>query len=163
MLPGVGGLKKTVVVTIIASLVIISDYITKQAIVQKVSLYERISVLPFLNIVHVENKGAAFGMFAGLGNHLFIGIGVLALLFIVFYLVKAPVGMETYGMALVFGGAAGNLIDRLTIGKVIDFIDIYINDWHWPAFNIADSALTVGISIFIIANVMAAQHQKEKT
>jgi signal peptidase II len=76
------------------------------------------------------------------------------------YLLKLPVGLELYSLSLVLGGAAGNLLDRIIFGKVIDFIDIYVNDWHWPAFNVADSALTVGITLFIISNLF---HRKRPT
>ncbi len=139
-----------------------ADVITKEIIVSRVSLYERISVLPFLNIVHVQNKGAAFGIFAGLGNKYFIGIALIAIIFIVIYVIKAPKGLETYALSLVLGGATGNFIDRVRIGKVTDFIDVFVNNWHWPAFNVADSALTVGISLFIISSLFAGSRVKDK-
>jgi signal peptidase II len=116
-------------------------------------LYDHIDVLPFLRIVHVENKGAAFGMFAQFGNNIFILISVCAIICILIYLIKLPVGVELYSMSLIMGGAVGNLIDRFKTGKVIDFIDIFVGGWHWPAFNVADSALTVGITLFIIASL----------
>ena len=156
------GLSKGWITAIISALVIVADIITKEIIISSVSLYERISVLPFLNIVHVQNKGAAFGVFAGLGNKYFIGIAIIAIIFIVVYLMKAPKGLETYALSLVLGGATGNFIDRVRIGKVTDFIDVFVNDWHWPAFNIADSALTVGISLFILSSFMTGRSVKDK-
>ena len=68
--------------------------------------------------------------------------------------------MEIISLSLVLGGAVGNLIDRIRIGKVTDFIDFYINNWHWPSFNIADSALTVGIILFLWANIFGSGHTK---
>ena len=156
------GLGKGGIAIIISALVIMADIITKEMIVSSVSLYERINVLPFLNIVHVQNKGAAFGVFAGLGNNIFIGIAIIAIIFIVVYLMKAPKGLETYALSLVLGGAIGNFVDRVRIGKVTDFIDVYVNDWHWPSFNVADSALTVGIALFIISSFMAGRNVKDK-
>ena len=129
------------------------DYVTKRIILDKLALYDSISVLPFLNIVYVENKGAAFGMFANLGNTFFIVISVIALLTILFYMTKIPKGLELFAISLIFGGAVGNLLDRILLGKVIDFIDVFVGTWHWPAFNVADSALTVGITLFIIATL----------
>ena len=144
-------MKKSTLIALSSTLVMVSDYITKRLIVDKLALYDSIPVLPFLNIVYVENKGAAFGMFASLGNHFFITLSFVVLASILFYMSKIPKGLELFAVSLIFGGAVGNLIDRLMLGKVIDFIDFYVGTWHWPAFNVADSALTVGIVLFILA------------
>lgn len=130
------------------------DYLTKRLVISKLDLYDNIAVLPFLNIVYVENKGAAFGMFAGMGNGFFIAVAIAAMAVILFYMSKLPKGLELFSISLIFGGAAGNLIDRIMLGRVIDFIDLYLGEWHWPAFNVADSALTVGIVLFIIATFL---------
>jgi signal peptidase II len=119
--------------------------------------YDHINVFPFLRIVHIENKGAAFGLFSQFGNNIFILISICAIICIVVYIIKLPTGMELYSMSLIMGGAAGNLIDRVRSGKVIDFIDLYFNGWHWPAFNVADSALTVGIILFIVTTLSHAK------
>ena len=146
-------MKKSVLITLVPTLVMVLDYVTKRIIVAKLAPYESISVFPFLNIVYVENKGAAFGMFASLGNSFFIAISVIALVSILFYMSKIPKGLELFSISLIFGGAVGNLIDRVLLGKVIDFIDVFVGTWHWPAFNVADSALTVGIILFIISTL----------
>jgi signal peptidase II len=138
----------------VSTLVMVLDFVTKRIIVAKLAPYESIRALPFLNIVYVENKGAAFGMFANLGNNFFMAISVIALVAILFYMSKIPKGLELFAISLIFGGAVGNLIDRIMLGKVIDFIDVYVGTWHWPAFNVADSALTVGIILFIISTLM---------
>lgn len=158
---GANPLKKNGIIALISSLVLAFDYITKRVIVNKVVPYEHIDVLPFLRIVHVENKGAAFGMFSALGNDVFIMISLLAVFFIIYYLSRIQKGLELYALSLILGGAAGNLLDRIRIGKVIDFIDVFVGKWHWPAFNVADSALTVGITMFIWANFKYLSHEKK--
>ncbi|UCH80642.1 MAG: signal peptidase II [Nitrospiraceae bacterium] len=153
-------MKKNILIPVITILVIILDVITKVIIVNKVAPHDIIRVLPFMNIVHIENKGAAFGLFADLGNVFFVIISVIAILFILYYLKSVQRKTEITALSLVLGGAIGNLIDRIRIGKVTDFIDIYVNTWHWPSFNIADSALTVGIILFLWANVFGSGHIK---
>ena len=158
MLQGVNRLKKGFLIPVIAILVIILDIITKAIIVNKVAYHEIIRVLPFINIVHIENRGAAFGLFAGLGNIFFIVVSIIAILFILYYLKAVQKRMEIISLSLVLGGAVGNLIDRIRIGKVTDFIDFYVNNWHWPSFNVADSALTAGIILFLWANIFGSDH-----
>ncbi|MBI4849037.1 MAG: signal peptidase II [Nitrospirae bacterium] len=144
-------------IAIIASLVAITDYITKKAVVAKLTLFDKIDVLPFLRIVHVENKGAAFGLFANLGNNIFMAISVIAIIAILVYVSRFAKGSEVFSFSLILGGAIGNLLDRIATGKVVDFIDVYINKWHWPAFNVADSALTVGIILFIWSSLRSGK------
>jgi signal peptidase II len=146
-------LKKQSFAPLIASLVVISDFITKRMILKWVTPYESIDILPFINIVHVKNEGAAFGMFSSLGNSIFVIISFVAIIVIIAYLARIKGRMEIFSISLILGGAIGNLIDRLTIGKVIDFIDFFVGKWHWPAFNVADSALTVGIILFLFAGI----------
>jgi signal peptidase II len=148
------GLNKITIIAVISLAVAISDYITKKIIESKIALYESIHVLPFLNIVHVQNKGAAFSIMSGLGNKYFIAISIVAIIAIILYLSRLPRGVELYALSMILGGAVGNLTDRIRIGKVTDFIDVYVGGWHWPAFNVADSALTVGIILFLMANIM---------
>lgn len=147
-------MKKSTLIALVSTLIMVLDFVTKRIIIAKLVPHESIRMLPFLNIVYVENKGAAFGMFANLGNNFFIAISFIALAVILFYMSKIPKGLELFSMSLIFGGAVGNLVDRIFIGKVIDFIDFYVGTWHWPAFNIADSALTIGVALFIISTLM---------
>ncbi len=153
-------MKKGFLIPVISILVIILDVITKAIIVNKVAHHEIINVLPFINIVHIENRGAAFGLFAGLGNVFFIIVSIIAILFILYYLKTVQKRMEIISLSLVLGGAVGNLIDRIRAGEVTDFIDFYVNNWHWPSFNVADSALTVGIILFLWANIFGSGHVK---
>lgn len=154
-------MKKGSLITVIFAVVVIFDYLTKKIIVSKITLYESINVLPFLNIVHVQNRGAAFSMLSNLGNKYFIGISVIAIIAIMLYLFRLPKGLELVALSLVLGGAAGNLIDRILIGKVTDFIDVFVGKWHWPAFNVADSALTIGIILFILASIKQGKNTRE--
>lgn len=153
MLQGCNILKKISFPPLIASLVVISDFITKRMILKWVKPYESIDLLPFLNIVHVKNEGAAFGLFTTLGNSIFVIISIVAIIVIIAYLARIKGNLEIVSISLILGGAIGNLVDRLTIGKVVDFVDFFVGKWHWPAFNVADSALTVGILLFLLASI----------
>jgi signal peptidase II len=141
---------------LIAGCVIILDQISKMIIVKTLPLYDEVTIIPGLfNIVHYLNPGGAFGFLSGIGDNLrhmfFIVVAILAL-GLVFYLYKStPVTYRflSAAFALIFGGAVGNLIDRFRFGQVVDFLDFYVSSWHWPAFNVADSAITVGIAVFI--------------
>lgn len=132
------------------------DQFTKYLIKSNVSPYEIIRVLPFFNIVYVENTGSAFGMFKSLGNIFFIIVAVLAMVFVTVLIIKDRDNRLSF--SLILGGAAGNLIDRIIRGYVIDFLDLYAGRFHWPAFNVADSALTIGI--FLLALRLFFGHKK---
>jgi len=136
------------------------DQITKYLIRKNLSPHEVIKILPGLNIVHVSNTGAAFGILRGAGNLFFIGISVIAIAVILYLLIKEKRHLLPY--SLILGGAIGNLIDRITIGHVTDFIDLYVGRFHWPAFNVADSSLTVGIIILFIEILRTDKKKSEK-
>lgn len=111
-----------------------------------------VKVLPFFHLVNVKNTGAAFGLLGFLGNWFFVAVSVLAIIFIVYLLVR---GRDGYlGLSLVLSGAVGNLIDRLVFGHVRDFLDFSVGSYHWPAFNVADSALTVGLFLLLLGSFM---------
>jgi signal peptidase II len=151
---------------VIAGLVVLLDQLTKWLVLDKMPLYQSITVIPgFFNLTHIRNPGGAFGFMAtgsqGLRNLLFIGVSGLAMGLIVYFYRSTP---RTYpylaaALALIFGGAVGNLIDRLRLNEVVDFLDFYIGSVHWPAFNVADSAITVGITIFITHVVLGKMPQ----
>lgn len=141
---------------LIAGCVLVLDQASKWIIIKTLSPYDEVAVIPgFFNIVYYLNPGGAFGFLAGVGDtlrHLFFVVAAMLALGLVFYLYKStPVSHRflSAAFALIFGGAVGNLIDRLRFGQVVDFLDFHVNNWHWPAFNVADSAITVGITIFI--------------
>ncbi|MDX2439098.1 MAG: signal peptidase II [Desulfobacterales bacterium] len=140
----------------VAGLIVIVDQITKALILKSMPLYHSVPVIPgFLNITHIQNPGGAFGFLANQSSSLrtivFLLISSLAVGLIFWFYKNTP---KTHpwlanAFAMIFGGAIGNLIDRIRFRKVVDFLDIYLGDLHWPAFNIADSAISIGIAIFI--------------
>jgi signal peptidase II len=141
----------------VAGPVIILDQITKAAVLKTLPLYYSVPLIPgFFNLTHIHNPGGAFGFMATQSSAwrstIFLLITAMAI-GAIFYLYKNTPGTHPWlaaGFALVFGGAVGNLIDRLRFGEVVDFLDFYLGDLHWPAFNVADSAITVGIGIFVV-------------
>ncbi|MDH3575537.1 MAG: signal peptidase II [Desulfobacteraceae bacterium] len=141
---------------VISGLVVILDQITKILILKNLPLYHSITVIPgFFNITHIHNPGGAFGFMAhqdsNLRNFLFLFLASVAVC-VIFYFYKNTHRTQPFlasGFALILGGAIGNLIDRIRFGKVVDFLDFYVSNHHWPAFNVADSAITVGVTIFI--------------
>ena len=134
------------------SFIVLLDQATKYLARTYISPMESIELLPILNLVSVRNQGAAFGMFRSLGNNFFIAISFAAILFMFWVIVTAKEDYRIF--SLLAGGAIGNLIDRLTLGYVVDFIDFTVSGYHWPAFNVADSALTIGITSMLITLVI---------
>jgi signal peptidase II len=133
---------------VLAIVLIVIDQITKYLAFKFIGPFETIKVLPFFNLVYLRNTGSAFGMFSSLGNEIFIVISLIAIAVIVFMLWKDK--EDSLGLSLILSGAIGNLLDRFLYGSVRDFIDIHAGSLHWPAFNIADSAITIGIAIIFI-------------
>lgn len=135
---------------VVAFFVAALDQLTKTWITSNLGLYETVPVIPGLfNLTHITNTGAAFGLLAGKDawRHTFFQIVSVLALGVLIYLYRSSAS-RTYsllwGCGLIFGGACGNLIDRLRHRYVIDFLDFYVSTLHWPAFNVADSAITVG-------------------
>lgn len=129
-------------------LLVMLDQGTKYLAVKLISPFDPVEFLPFLYLVNLRNEGAAFGMFRSFGNNIFIIISLVAIGVIFFMLLKSK--EDPLGLSLILGGAIGNLIDRLFRGSVVDFIDVFVGRHHWPAFNVADSALTLGIGLIFI-------------
>ena len=136
----------------IVSMITLVDQLSKWVVSTQIPLHGSVVVIKgFLNLVHVRNTGIAFGILAGSGipyRALFLTlISLAAMIFIFMYVRKLQAGQIGWlvGISVVFGGALGNFIDRAFYGEVIDFIDCYVGRFHWPAFNVADSAVTVGI------------------
>ena len=160
-------MKKNIIIFVLgAAVIVLLDQITKAAIVKNLFIHESRPVIDgFLNLVYVMNPGAAFGFLARASEtfrHLFfIGITVLVIVLIIYYIIKSKSQNMLYliSLTLVFAGAVGNLIDRVRYGAVVDFLDFYIHTWHWPAFNVADSSITVGAVLMIIG--MITQRKKE--
>ncbi len=143
---------------LVVSLVVGLDQLTKYLASTFIDPFTPVALLPFLNLVNVKNVGAAFGLFSCLGNVFFIVITLVAIAIILFLAIKEKDGFV--GLTLILSGAAGNLIDRLVFGHVRDFIDLHAGSYHWPAFNVADSALTVGIAVLIIGSLIKKSREK---
>jgi signal peptidase II len=143
--------KKYVLMLATAAVIILLDQLTKAWLTMTLRLHQGFSVVDgFFNIVHVRNPGAAFGFLAGASpafrSVFFIAVTAAAIVIILQYLRKARVEERSLvvALALIVAGAVGNLIDRVRFGEVVDFLDIYVGVHHWPAFNVADSAITCG-------------------
>lgn len=123
-------------------------------VMQRLSPYEAIEVIPgFFNLVFYMNQGAAFGILneGGMARKLFlIGTSLAALAIVAVLVWQSRSRLTTFALSLIAGGAVGNLIDRARFGFVVDFLDFYLSTRHWPAFNVADSAITVGVGLTII-------------
>jgi len=161
-------LKKNIIIFIFgAAFIIALDQITKAAIVTKFFIHESYAVINgFFNLVYVMNPGAAFGFLANASAIFryifFIGITSAVILLIIYYIVKSKSqNMPTViSLTLIFAGAVGNLIDRVRFGAVVDFLYFYIRTWHWPAFNVADSSISLGAVLMIWG--MMIQRKEEK-
>ena len=138
----------------IAAIMILLDQLSKITITRLFSYGESMPVTGFFNLVLAYNKGAAFSFLAAEGGwqrYFFTAIGVVAAIVIIAMLKRnAGQRMFCWALALILGGAIGNVIDRVMYGHVIDFLDVHIVGWHWPAFNIADSAICIGAVLFVL-------------
>lgn len=136
--------------------VIVVDQITKQLVAKGMELYEVIPLLPFLNLTRMHNTGAAFSMMSSASPLFFIALGLAVSVGVLVWLRRNKSGEQLMAIALVLiqGGALGNIIDRATRGHVVDFIDFHVAGWHWPAFNVADSAIVVGAGLLLVDMVV---------
>ena len=140
---------------LVGAAVLVLDQITKLAVTAALAPYEIVKAVPgFFNIVHYLNPGAAFGILnkSGFsGKLILIGVSIGALVLIASMVRGSKDRLYTFALSLIAGGAAGNLVDRIRQGSVIDFLDFHIGGHHWPAFNVADSAITVGVGLAILS------------
>jgi signal peptidase II len=133
------------------------DQWSKLAIKNSFKLYQSKPIIQdFFHLTYVTNEGMAFGLSFPGGKHILLVMTILLTGFIVGFLWKEKNGhpFVKYGLALILSGALGNLIDRLVYGKVVDFLDVMIGDFHWYIFNIADSSVTIGMALFIIHSMI---------
>lgn len=135
--------------------VIALDQYTKRLVVENMAPFDRHPVMPFFDLVRLHNTGAAFSFLADAGgwqNTFFTVVAVIVALVILFWLARLPPGRVAVpmGLALVLGGAMGNLVDRLAHGYVVDFVLLYYDRWSYPAFNVADAAITGGVILLLI-------------
>jgi signal peptidase II len=149
-------------------LAIILDQVSKLAVAGSMQLYESIELMPFFKLTYVHNTGAAFSFLSEAGGWqrwFFAGLALVISAVIAVWLtrLKQHETLLAVALALILGGAIGNLIDRLAYGYVIDFLDVYYGTWHWPAFNIADSAITLGVALMLAESFGLGRSQQPDT
>jgi len=143
----------------LSALIIVLDQASKWVMSSWLSLYETVAVIPFFNLTMAHNTGAAFSFLSQAGGWqrwFFVGLALAVSLGLLIWLKKiAKTNLEAMSVSLILGGAIGNVIDRVYFGYVIDFLDVYYGSYHWPAFNIADSAIVIGAIILVIDSFTA--------
>jgi len=142
---------------LLAATVVVLDQLTKLWVLAAFQPYEVLPVLPVFNLTLVFNTGAAFSFLSDAGGWqrwFFIGLTTLVSIGLLVWLTRLRQHERLAGIALamILGGAVGNLLDRVRLGKVVDFLDVYWQQWHWPAFNVADSAITLGVLILLLSS-----------
>jgi len=150
----------------LSALVVALDQASKQVIMASMSLYDSLPVVPFLRLTYVHNTGAAFSFLSDAGGWqrwLFAGLAIFIGSVIGVWLgrLERRQKLLAVSLALILGGAVGNLIDRLVYGFVIDFIDVYYQSWHWPAFNIADMAISIGVALMLLDSLRDGRREEE--
>jgi len=153
---------------VLAILVIVLDQATKLWMYQYLVVdgVRAVTVLPFFNLVTVWNYGVSFGMFStgsGATAWIFSLLAVIIAGGLTVWLVRADRVLLTGALGLIIGGAIGNVIDRLRFGAVFDFLDFHAFGWHWPAFNVADSAITVGVAVLFVDSLFASDGESKKS
>lgn len=145
--------------------ILILDQWTKYVVEQRLPVYQKVEVIHgFFNLTHVRNSGGAFGIFGGekggMGGLLFVVVSLLAIGIIIYLFVKTRENEKTLSLSfsLVLSGALGNLVDRLRYGEVVDFLDLHVSTYHWPAFNIADSSICIGIGLLALELLFHDRH-----
>jgi signal peptidase II len=146
-------------------LAVVLDQVSKVVVDSSMQLYESIPLMPYFNLTYVHNTGAAFSFLSEAGGwqrwfFAILALVISAVLSIWLARLQKHETLLAVALSLVLGGAIGNLIDRLAYGYVIDFLDVYYNDWHWPAFNIADSAITLGVGLMLAESLGFGKHEK---
>ena len=143
-------------------LVVVADQVSKMAIVDMLPPYQTLRLVPHLNLVTMHNTGAAFSMFRSAPAYVFVGLAVTVSIGILYWLWRNPrgQGLIAFGFTLIMGGAIGNAIDRLVRGYVVDFVDFYVGGWHFAAFNLADSAITIGAGFLLLDILLDGRRRK---
>src|SRR4030065_892625 len=160
-------MNKYLLLTVVAGGVTIMDQLSKYAVQHMLTLHYPIEVMScFFNITYIFNPGAAFGLFGNIGETarmiILVGISLIAfaILFYMYIKIRERDNLILIPIALIIGGALGNLIDRIRFQMVVDFLDFYWGNFHWPAFNIADAAITVGTIILVVMVLFTERRHK---
>jgi signal peptidase II len=145
----------------VTAFILIMDQLTKAVILSNMGIGESVPIITgFFSITHVRNPGAAFGFLASASpmfrNIFFLAVTIMAVLLILYYIKNAKPEEQyvVFPLSLILGGALGNLIDRVRFGDVVDFLDVYIGTHHWPAFNVADSSISIGAIVLLWLLIM---------
>jgi signal peptidase II len=159
---------KYLLVGSIMSAVLVLDQLTKYIVETRIRLHDVIMVIPgFFNLTHVRNKGAAFGVLANLPEFwrsaFFITVTVVAVAAIIVLIWKTHEQLLVVAFSLIAGGAVGNVIDRIRYGEVVDFIQWYVKSYYWPSFNVADSAISIGVVLLAIEMLFSKKQEIQKT
>ena len=147
---------------VIAGAVVVLDQLTKWAILT--SLDGAVAVTPFFNLVVVWNRGVSFGMFGSdgaLAPWILSGLALAVVVALLVWLRQVDHPLPGVGLGLIIGGAVGNVIDRVRFGAVLDFLDVHALGWHWPAFNVADSAICIGAAFLLVDGLLI--HRRHST
>jgi signal peptidase II len=153
---------------VLALIVILLDRWSKRLVAARIALYTHIQIIPgFFRITHTENTGAAFSLFADSPSHwktsLLIGFSLIAMIVVSVLLWKQSRALSITGIALslILGGAVGNLWDRIASGRVVDFLLVYVKQYQWPVFNLADSAIVIGAGLLVLEILFSKSHASE--
>lgn len=152
----------------IVSIVLLLDLVTKELIKARVRLHDVHTVIPgFFNITHVRNRGAAFGVLANLPDQwrtaFFVAVTLVAVGVIVTLIRKTDERLQVAAFSLIASGAVGNAIDRIRYGEVVDFIQWYVKSYYWPSFNVADSAISIGVALMAVTMLFQKEEEKAET
>jgi signal peptidase II len=144
-------------VFLIIPAIFLLDRWTKLLVVEYIPYRDGISVTPFFNIVHARNYGGAFSILAQFeaARHIFTVLPLLIAAVILYMLIRYRFSLsKNFSLTCIFAGALGNLYDRIRLGYVVDFLDVYYGTYHWPAFNVADTSISVGVGLWLLAELL---------
>lgn len=147
---------------LVTFVILAADQATKFWVISRFVPYQPHRVMPMLNLTLAYNTGAAFSFLSGAGewhHWFFLGFSLLVSVLLIIWIFRMPRSerLQLFALSLILGGALGNLVDRMTLGYVIDFIDVYYKNYHWPIFNIADSAICIGTVLMTIRVCLCGQ------
>ena len=145
---------------LIPVLIILLDQFTKVLILGNISEHTVVAVMPCFNLFLTFNKGVSFSLLtsdSAYAPYLLSAFALVVSLCLLYWLKKEKDSLCRVGLALILGGALGNVIDRIRFGAVVDFLDFYVGDYHWPAFNVADSAICIGVALILIKSVLGGK------
>jgi signal peptidase II len=150
----------------VAIVIVVLDLWTKSIASESLALYRPVELTSWLNMTLAHNYGAAFSFLSDAGGWqrwLFTGLASVVTVVLIVWLFRltAREKLTAAALGLIIGGAVGNLVDRINLGYVVDFIDVYYRDWHWPAFNLADSAITCGVILLLIEGLFLSSSKKQ--